>query len=214
MEEIFKKTIKLYLGDHILDRVQKYGEKAFTLESEEKEVTMMCSDLLPFTSISQSVTTKYLTNLLNEYLAILISSIKKHNGIINHIIGNSVFSYWENGDHPKSAFKCCLESHKKSKQFSKIWEQKGSPELITTYSINTGIVYVGNFGSAEMLNFTPFGDQVNFSERLQSANKNFGTQILISESSKLALESDFQFKHVQEIMIKGKSNPVNIFTIS
>jgi len=143
----------------------------------------------------------------------MFSVIKKYNGKINTVIGNSIFSYWDCINHATVALRCGLESLQVSGQFSEKWMQKGFPELTTIFGINTGLVHIGNYGSPERMSFTLFGDHINFTQRLQSANKTFGTRVLISEFTKNLVEKDFNIKHVREIRIKGKKNPANLYTV-
>lgn len=214
MEDILKKTIKLYLGEHILKRVLELGDKAFDLNTVEKEITMMSLDILPFITLKRRHSTDELNDFLNDYLAKMFSTIKKYDGIINSVIGNSILAYWDSTAHAKHACECGLESLKISKQISGNWQKKDMPELITTVGINTGNISIGNYGSEERMHFTIIGEQVNFTERLQSANKNFNTTILISEKTKSLIENEFEIEHVQEVRIKGKTEPINLYTIN
>ncbi len=213
MEDLLKKTIKLYLGEHILNRVLERGESALKVNSELKEVTMMSTDILPFTSIDRKYSTKELNELLNDYLSSMFYVIKKYDGKINSVDGNAILSFWDIKEHAKKACECSLKSLKISKEISAKWEKIDFPKIITTIGVNTGEISIGNYGSKEKLIFSIFGDQVNFTKRSQGANKSFNMQILVSEGTKSLVNKDFEFTFVQEIKIKGKTDPVNLYTI-
>jgi len=147
------------------------------------------------------------------YLGKMFLTIKSNNGKISNVFGNAILAYWDSSDHPYKACECCLELLKVSEEISNDCKKRNNFEFTTTIGVSTGKVTIGNFGSHERMTFSLFGDQVNFVQRLQSANEHFNTRILVSDKTKELVDKDFEFKHVQEIMITGKSNPVNLYTI-
>jgi adenylate cyclase len=213
MEDILKKAIKVYLGEHILERVTKLGVEAFSLNRETKEVTVISTDILPFKSIGEKATPGDLYQLLDIYLERMFLTIKKYDGKVSNVFGNAMLAYFDSIDHAHKACDCSLEILKVSEEISDDYKKRNDFELTTTIGISTGTVTIGNFGSPDRMIFSLFGDQVNFVQRLQSANEHFKTKILVSDKTKDVVDKDFEFKHVQEIMIKGKTNPVNLYTI-
>ncbi len=212
MEEILKKAIKLYLGDHILKRIIELGDDALLLNAETKEVTMISTDILSLTTIKQKHSTEDMSNLLNDYLKGMFATIKNYKGIICEVTGNAILAYWDSSDHALIGCKCGLELLNASKMISESWSERDMFELHTTIGINTGEVLLGNFGSSDKMQFTISGDHINFTYRLQSANKHFNTEIIVSEFTKSQVDKDFKFKHVEKIIIKGKTQPVNLYT--
>jgi adenylate cyclase len=181
-------------------------------------VTVLFSDIRGFTTISESLDAQTLAGLLNGYLTEMTRIIFSHRGTLDKYIGDAVMAIWGAPfDEPNHAERCCLGAVSMLARLAELqaqWRAQGSPVLEIGIGINTGIASVGNMGSSLRYGYTAMGDAVNLAARLEGLNKEYHTQILISEFTRRALRDDqFIFREIDFIRVKGKLQPVTIYEI-
>src|ERR1700722_1753604 len=188
------------------------------VKPRKTEVTVLFSDIRGFTTISEKLDAQELAGLLNVYLTDMTKIIFRHQGTLDKYIGDAVMAIWGAPfDAPDHAAKCCdaaVEMLSKLTDLQKDWRARGYPHLDIGIGINTGIASVGNMGSALRHGYTAMGDSVNLASRLEGLNKEYGTRIVISESTRREIRSDkLIFRELDLIRVKGKLQPVTIFEI-
>jgi len=212
--EIYKKALLNFAGSEVLARVESKDKNFLKRQHESIDATMLASDVASF-SVSQ---TKDLTLefddmilTLNEYLEGVFNIIQSNDGIIDYFRGNFVQSYWPASidSHADKACESAIEIVRFSSELSEKWSGKW-PEIITLIGIHTGHVLRGNFGSNNRMNYTLLGPQLNFTQRLQTANKHFKTKILASDSTE-ALLKDYKAKKLDDITIAGHNETVGVY---
>jgi adenylate cyclase len=146
--------------------------------------------------------------LLNEYMAQMVSIIIRHRGHVNKFIGDgilAVFSDTDEGaspyDHPMRAVQCATEIVTAPSRFD------------TGAGIHTGVAVVGNVGSADKMEYTVLGDTVNLASRLESLNKEHKTKLLMSEATEKLLGESVETHRLGSIAIRGKAVPINLYTL-
>lgn len=204
------KAFLQYLPEDLLRRYLAPGAKAVT-GGDVCQVTIVFTDIKDFSSISERQDPIGLVSHLNEYLELLSSSVAGHQGTVDKYIGDSVMAFWNAPikleRHAREACAAALDCRKIIAAAGKRWQEGGLPLFETRFGIHTGEVIVGNIGSSVRLNYTIIGDAVNLASRLEGLNKEYGTTILLSESTRSEAGEEFLTRPVDLVAVKGKLRP-------
>ena len=205
-----------YVSPKLVKELERNPDKLM-LGGEEREITVLFSDIANFTSLAESIGHIELVKLLNEYLTEMSDIILKYDGTIDKYIGDAIMAeFGAPVFYPDHPIKCChaaLDMQSGLKKLSLEWIRQGRPSISNRIGINTGTMVVGNMGSPQKFNYTVIGDEVNLAARLESANKTFGTQTMISESTYKAVRGHFITRPLDRIIVKGKSRPVAVYEL-
>jgi adenylate cyclase len=188
------------------------------VDPKKTDITIMFSDIRGFTTISEKLDAQELALFLNKYLTDMTRIVFKNNGTLDKFIGDAVMVFWgapyEEPGHATKACNGALDMIARVCELQKQWEMEGKPKLEIGIGLNTGVASVGRMGSAQRRNYTALGDAVNLSSRLEGLNKDYGTHILVSESTYEAAKNDgFVFRELDLIRVKGKLEPVMIYQL-
>lgn len=202
-----------YIAPAVVARLDKNPD-ALVLGGERREVTFMFSDLAGFTSMSEKLTPSELADVINAYLDGAGDIILKHGGTIDKFIGDGIMSFFgapeAHDDDPDRTVACALEFDEFSNKFSEEWRAKDVPVGITRIGVHTGQAIVGNFGGRQRFDYTALGDVVNAASRMEGANKQFGTHILVSDETR-KLTHNAHFRPVGDIVLVGKDEAIPCF---
>jgi adenylate cyclase len=215
-EEREKKFIRETFGKYVSpDVVAELIEDPPELGGVDKELTVMFSDIRGFTSLSERMTPQELINHLNVYLTAMTDILFEYGGTLDKYIGDAIMAFWgaplRQDDHAERACKCALRQIERLAELNASWPE---PLRINIgIGINTGIMTVGNMGSPTRMNYTLAGDNVNLGSRLEGTNKEYGTSIIVSESTYGAVHDKFLFRELDNIRVKGKNKPVGIYEL-
>jgi adenylate cyclase len=218
-EEQEKKKIRgafqQYVSPEVIRRLLTDPER---VQPRKTEVTVLFSDIRGFTTISEKLDAQELAGLLNAYLTDMTKIIFRHQGTLDKYIGDAVMAIWGAPfDAPDHAQKCCaaaVDMLSKLADLQKDWRARGYPDLDIGIGVNTGIASVGNMGSSLRYGYTAMGDSVNLASRLEGLNKEYGTRIVVSESTRREIHGDkLIFRELDLIRVKGKLQPVTIFEV-
>jgi class 3 adenylate cyclase len=203
-----------YLPSAIIDRMVADGQSP-KVGGEVRLVTVMFSDIKGFTEIAEGLSPTDLVKLLNAYLEAMTKIVETHGGIVDKYVGDGIVAMFgapaedpEQALHAVRAALACRRREFRSQFFREII---GERELHTRIGINTGEIIVGNIGSRQRLNYTVMGDAVNLAARLESANKLYGTSILVSEATMAACGQAVAFREIDHVRVIGRQAPVRIF---
>jgi len=205
-----------YVPEKVVAEILENPEK-LTLGGEERVVTVMFTDVVGFTTISERLTPAELVQLLNEYLTEMTDIILQHQGIIDKYEGDAIMAEfgvpvpYEN--HPYMACIAALEMQEKLNVLRNKWKDEGKPLLKARIGINTGEVIIGNMGSRDVFDYTVMGDHVNLGSRLEGANKFYGTEIMLSEFTYDYIKDGFYTRELDLIRVKGKEKPIRVFEL-
>lgn len=184
------------------------------LGGEEKEITVLFTDLRGFTSLSEHRAPKEVLDFLNEYLTRMTAVIDRHGGVVDKYIGDAIMALFGAPlalpDHPHRAVACALEMIEELERSNSVFQAKGWPEIAMGVGVHTGRVVVGNMGSKDRLNYTAIGDGVNLASRLESVTKEYHVPIVVSEAT-MRQAPGFQYRELDVIRVKGKQDAVRIF---
>lgn len=217
-EEKEKKAIQgmfsNYVSKRVVDELLKHPEK-LVLGGEDKEITVLFSDIRGFTTLSEKLTPQELVSHLNEYLSAMTDLIFKYEGTLDKYVGDEIMAFWnapvEQENHPELACRTALEMMDVLHDLNAGWPEE--KRLNIGIGMNTGIMTVGNMGSKSRMDYTLMGDSVNLGARLEGTNKIYGTNIIISEFTYEKIKDRFVCRELDNIRVKGKQKPVKIYEV-
>jgi adenylate cyclase len=188
------------------------------VEPRKTEITVMFSDIRGFTTISEKLDAQDLAIFLNGYLSAMTTIVFDTRGTLDKYIGDAVMAFWgapvKEPNHAKNACAASLAMIQRVRELQKKWEAEGKPKMDIGIGLNSGPASVGNVGSELQHGYTALGDTVNLSSRLEGLNKEYGTHVLVNESTYAAVKSDgFLFRELDVIRVKGKLQPVTIYEL-
>ncbi len=212
-----RNTFARYLPEAVVSKLLANPE-AFTLGGEERVVTVLFSDIADFTSICEKMPPAELVSLLNAYLTEMTAIIMQNEGIIDKFQGDAIMAEFgvplHMPNHAEQAVMAGLKMQERLARLREEWSQKGLPPLYCRVGINTGKMIVGNMGSDKVCDYTVIGDAVNLASRLEGANKNYGTSLMISEFTLAALPpARFRTRMLDILRVKGKSQAVKVYEV-
>jgi adenylate cyclase len=210
----FEKYVSKDVINHILENPDR-----LKLGGERRQITVFFSDIRGFTTISEKLSPEELVKLLNEYLTAMTNIVLKNNGVVDKYMGDAIMAFWGAPlDQPRHAEMACntaLEMETKLKEMQKKWAKDGVSNIEIGIGLNSGQAVVGNMGSENRFDYTAMGDTVNLGSRLEGLNKNYGTRIIISETTKNLLDTKtFMFRKLDLVAVKGKNKPIMIYELS
>ena len=210
-----KRQFGTYVSPELVKKLQN-DPSLLRLGGETKRLTFLFSDIRGFTPISEKYqkNPQGLTELINRFLDNQTQIILKHGGTIDKYMGDCIMAFWgaplDDDDQVKNATKAVLEMKESLGGLNERLREEGLDEINTGAGINTGLCVVGNFGSSNRFDYSVLGDSVNLAARLESSCKDYDTDIIISEYS---LVDGYNYIFLDEVTVKGKSEPVKIYTI-
>jgi len=212
-----KNTFARYIPKKVVVQLLSNPE-LIKLGGEERVVTVLFSDIVGFTTISEKLSPNALVRLLNEYLTEMTNIILQQEGIIDKYQGDSIMAEFgvpiPISNHADKAVIAALKMQSRLVELRTIWGKKGMPQLHCRVGINTDNMIVGNIGSQNVFDYTVIGDPVNLASRLEGANKRYGTSLIIAQNTYKSLTADrFKSRILDFIIVKGKTKPVKIYEV-
>ncbi|HYM32388.1 MAG TPA: adenylate/guanylate cyclase domain-containing protein [Candidatus Cybelea sp.] len=215
-----RNAFRHYLAPVLVDRLAN-DPGALRLGGERRKITVFFSDIAGFTSISERMreTPERLVEVLNRYLTVMTSAIERNSGYVDKFIGDAVMAIWnaplDDPSAERHAVEAALDCVAGLEKFNRevVVGEYGLPPIGTRIGLNTGIAIVGNMGSITRFNYTATGDMVNLASRLEGANKEYGTRIMISETTARGAGNDYLLRRLDRLVVKGKNIPVKVFEV-
>lgn len=202
-----------YIPPELIDEMN-VNPDSYTLDAESREMTVLFSDVRGFTTISEGLTPSELSELMNAYLTEMTRIIHEKRGTIDKYIGDAVMAFWgaplENPNHARHALETALAMLERLNGIRIDFVERGWPELHIGIGLNTGTMSVGNMGSEFRMSYTVMGDAVNLGSRLEGLTKNYGVEIIVSETTSKAVP-EYIYRELDYVRVKGKDRPIAIF---
>ncbi|MBN1615448.1 MAG: CHASE2 domain-containing protein [Deltaproteobacteria bacterium] len=219
-EEREKKKIRgafqYYLTASVINEMLKDPSK-LKLGGDKKDLSVLFSDIRGFTTVSERLTPEELVHLLNEYLTAMTDLVFKYDGLLDKYMGDAIMAVFgaplDQPDHAMRACRTALDMMEELHVLQKKWSAEGKPPLDIGIGINTGEMVVGNMGSLMRFDYTVMGDSVNLGSRLEGINKEYGTNIVISEFTQAVVKDSLFCRELDSVRVKGKKLPVRIYEL-
>jgi len=213
-----RKQFQSYLSPDLVAKLIK-DPSLLRLGGEEKELSIMFTDVRGFTSISEHYgrDVQGLTSIMNRYMTAMTRTILETGGTLDKYIGDAQMAFWnaplDETKHCKDAVKAALEMLGSLDGFNNSIKEEGVPPFGMGIGINTGVVVVGNMGSEQRFDYTCLGDSVNLASRLEGQSKNYGVLIVLGPVTAERVATDYFTLELDCIAVKGKKDGVNIYTV-
>ncbi len=216
--ELIKETFGQYVSREVRDEILGGG---IPLDGEMKEVTVLFADLRNFTPMTEAHPPKQVVKIINEYFEKMSRVIESYGGLVLQFIGDEIMAVFGApvalSEHPSRAFHAALDMSQGLKEVNRDLEKKGQPTLNHGIGMHTGKALAANIGSSDRRSYALIGDTVNLSSRLQELNKKFGTEIILSETTRSRLkQSDLAAARLKKLPltpIRGKNKSVRIYAV-
>ena len=205
-----------YLSSTVIDQLIKDPAR-LKLGGEQKELTALFTDIAGFTTFSEQMTPEDLVNHLNAYLTEMTNILFKYEGTLDKYDGDAIKAFFGAPlffeEHARRACWVGIEMQDRLRQLRQQWKEEGKPELRMRVGINTGQMVVGNMGSKNRMNYGINGDSVNLAARLESVNKEYGTECLISDSTYQQAREHVVVREMDSIRVMGRATPVKVYEL-
>ncbi|MDD4092019.1 MAG: adenylate/guanylate cyclase domain-containing protein [Smithellaceae bacterium] len=219
-EEREKKKIRgafqYYLTSSVINEMLKDPDK-LKLGGDKKDLTVLFSDIRGFTTISEKLTPEALVALLNEYLTTMTNQVFHHDGLLDKYMGDAIMAVFgaplDQPDHALRASRTALAMMEELHKLQEKWKAEGRPVFDIGVGLNSGDMVVGNMGSEMRFDYTVMGDMVNLGSRLEGINKEYGTNIIISEFTYEKVKDAMCCRELDGVRVKGKLKPVKIYEL-
>jgi adenylate cyclase len=212
-----KKAFSNYVSPDLVREIEKNPDK-LVLGGEQREISILFSDIRGFTTVSESLTPPELVTLLNEYLSPMTRIVLEEKGTLDKFIGDAVMAIFnaplDVPGHAEHACAAAVRMLEELKRLNEGFAERGMHTLDIGVGINTGPAVVGNMGADIRFDYTAIGDSVNLASRLEGLNKYYGSHILVSEDTcNQVSDGRFIFREVDRVRVKGKHLPIVMYEL-
>jgi adenylate cyclase len=202
-----------YVPPEIVNTMSK-DPAQFTMAAEARGMTVLFTDMVGFTSISEKLTPQELASFMNEYLTAMTEIIYQYGGTVDKYIGDAIMAFWgaplDDPDHAIHAIQAATAMRKRLVSLSSDMVAKGYPELQIGVGVNSGIMRVGNMGSSYRVAYTVMGDAVNLASRLEGLTRQYGIWLIAGQDTRSMVDG-YVWRELDQVRVKGKVQPVAIF---
>ena len=208
-----QETLSRFFSPNVAQSLAENPEK-LSPGGERRFATYLFTDLAGFTPLVEGSDTRVIVPLLNDYIGGITQIIFKHEGTVTKIVGDAVHAIFgapvENPNHAELAVSCALAIDEFATRLKEEMNAREIPVGVTRVGVNSGTAIIGNFGTENFFDYTAHGDAVNVAARLESANKQLGTRLLVSQSVVDQMQ-DFRGRPAGNMILKGKTEALKAY---
>jgi adenylate cyclase len=215
-----RRTLERYVSKNLVKEILDNPASYYgAMKGARVPATMLFSDLIGFTTLSERADPEALVAQLNEYLSAMTGVVFENGGTLDKFIGDAIMAVWGNvrslgvADDAKCCARTALGMRRALKTLNDRWRSQSRLTLGMGVGINQGEVIVGNIGSTERADPTVIGDAVNLASRLEGLTRIYGVDVLVGESAAELIRDSFHLRSVARAQVKGKTRPVEVFTL-
>jgi adenylate cyclase len=211
-----KGAFQHYVSASVVNEIVK-NPGSLKLGGERRDFTVLFSDIRGFTTLSEEMDPQDLVHFLNDYLTAMSEIILRYKGMLDKYVGDEIMAVYgaplPQPDHAERACRTALGMMDELRRLHGKWKAENRPLVNHGIGINTGIMSVGNMGSRIKFDYTAIGDNVNLGARLEGTNKEYGTNIIISESTYEQTKGKIAVRELDLVAVKGRAKPVAIYEL-
>jgi adenylate cyclase len=218
-KKYIRQTFSKLVAKSVVDELLKDPEK-LKLGGEKKLITVLFSDIRGFTSLTEKMQSETLVMHLNEYLEAMTNIVIKYEGTLDKYIGDAIMAFWgapiPQENHALLACKAAVEMMQVLNSLNETWRNLKSdskPPLNIGIGLNTGDMHVALMGSSSRMDYTLIGDNVNLGSRIEGINKEYRTNIIISEFTYQYVKDNVLVRELDLVRVKGKQYPVKLYEL-
>lgn len=205
-----------YVSPQVVDEVVE-GPDALELGGKEVEATVFFSDIEGFTSVAEQLPPQAVVEELNEYFGLATDVVLDHRAMVDKFIGDAIMAIFgapvQDADHAAQACLAALEMNRELADHYSADAGAGRAAFRSRIGIHTGQIVVGNVGTEQRVDYTAIGDAVNVAARLEQANKQYGTRVLVSEATFQQAQSAIEARELDLLRVTGKEEPLRIYEV-
>lgn len=209
-------TFSRFAPTRLVEQLIETGN-ALQLGGTRREVTVMFSDIEGFTSITENADPEQVMIQTSRYFAALSAAIMEHGGTIDKFVGDGIMAIWnapaDDPDHVAHACAAAEACRKASRDLNTVLEQEGRPAFRTRFGLHTGNAVVGTIGSVDRMSYTALGATVNLAARLEALNKDYGTEVLVSEAVRRQAAHRCAFRPIATVTPRGFNEAIQVFEL-
>jgi adenylate cyclase len=214
-EKRIKGTMARFMSERVVEKVMDAGESV--LGGASQDVTILFSDIRNFTGLSELMSPRQMVATLNDYFTEMVDVIFEHGGTLDKFMGDAIMAVFGapfiTPDDPDKAAHTAIEMMARLEAFNRRQIEQAASTLEIGVGINSGTVVAGTIGSPRRMDYTVIGDQVNLAARIESANKYYGTKILVSEHTAARFGQTYRMREIDRVKVAGRQAPVGLFDI-
>ncbi len=217
-EKRMKSTMSRYMDPELADQLMSAGGNDADIMGGKQSVgTVLFSDVRSFTTITEELGAQGTVKLLNDYFTIMVDCITDEGGMLDKFIGDAMMCIFgtpvPHDDDPDRAVRAAIRMMTDLKIFNEKRSTEGKMPIDHGMGINTDSIVSGNIGSPKRMDYTVIGDGVNLAARIESACKQYGAHILISQFTYNAVKATYRTRQVDYVIVKGKTEPVGVYEV-
>ena len=215
-----RRTLERYVSKNLVEEIlDNPGGFYSSLKGVRIPATVLFSDIVGFTSLTENADPEALVRQLNEYLSRMTTAVFENGGTLDKFIGDAVMAVWGNvrsrgpAEDARMAARAALAMRRELRTLNQGWHAQGIAPFAIGIGINQGDVLGGNIGSQEKADPTVIGDAVNLASRLEGLTRVYAVDIILGPSATEFVREAFYVRSVARVQVKGKSEPVEIATL-
>ena len=215
-----RRTLERYVSKNLVKEILENPDSFYSsLRGVRLPASILFSDIVGFTSLTERADPEKLVSQLNEYLSRMTAAVFENNGTLDKFIGDAVMAVWGNvtsagvAEDAKACARTAITMRHELLQLNQQWKERGIAPFQFGIGINHGEVLVGNIGSQEKADPTVIGDAVNLASRLEALTRTYSVDILVGERAAELIRDQFNLRSVALVQVKGKTEPVEVFTL-
>ena len=216
-EKKMKSTMSRYMDPTLADQLLDEDSQEDIMGGKSGVGTVLFSDIRSFTTITEELGAQGTVKLLNEYFEIMIDVITGEGGMLDKFIGDAIMAIFgtpiPHEDDPDRGVRAAIGMMTGIHEYNARRASEGKPPIDHGMGVNTDAIVSGNIGSSKRMDYTVIGDGVNLAARLESACKQYGAHILISEYTVNAIKGTYRMREIDNVIVKGKTEPVGVFEV-
>lgn len=213
----FKDAFSMYVSKSVADQIANSPE-SLSLDGEEKNISILFSDIRGFSNLSENLSPSQVTNLLQDFLTPMTEVITSNNGTVDKFIGDAIMAFWnapvDVPNHQFQALRSGLAMHAVLNELNQGFRDQYGFEIKIGVGVHAGRVRVGNMGSKDLFDYTILGDNVNLTSRLEGLTRYYDVPMVVSNEMIGHCPEDYLIWELDMVTVKGKAKPVRIYSLT